>query len=240
MIPQRITLALLLTIPVCAQTTRQQADADRTTAMNYAFDGNCAQTAAYEQKVIDYWITREKEEPGNAFYQEGEMADEAARVCIDAGDLTAAEKWYRKGFELGVKEPGISEDRKALWDFRLEHALARLAARRGSKAEAEKHVAAAKSALDRMTQLKSQQQTFLPYLTGYVAFYLGDYNKALADLKDASQRDPFIQCLMAQAYEKLGQKDRAMELYKMASTAQAHNPPAAYAVPFSKKKLASQ
>ena len=87
-------------------------------AMSYAFDGDCRNTVKYEQMVIDYWVTRESEEPGNAFYQEGEMADEAARVCIDSGDLDAAAKWYKTGHDLGIKEPDISADRKDLWEFR--------------------------------------------------------------------------------------------------------------------------
>ncbi len=214
-----------------------KANAQRAMAMSWAFDGNCPKTIEYEQKVIDYWKTRETDEPANAFYQQGEMADEAARVCIDAGEVDRAAEWYRKGHQLGVAEPGISEDRKALWDFRLEHALARLAARRGNRAEADKHVVAAKSALERMSQSRRQQSAFLPYLTGYVAFYLGDYQKALSDLQQANQNDPFIQVLLAQTYEKLGKKDEAMELYRKAAAARAHNPPAAYAVPFARKKL---
>jgi TPR repeat protein len=127
----------------------------------------------YEQKVIDYWVTQEAAQPGNAFYQEGEMANEGARVCVDAGDLASAEKWYRKVSELGLREPGISEDRKALWGFRLDHALARLAARRGEPEGAHRYIASAEAWLDKMTQSRAPQQVFLPYLTGYVAFYLG-------------------------------------------------------------------
>ena len=56
-------------------------------AMSHAFEGHCAETVRYEEMVIDYWKTLEKEEPQNAFYQEGEMANEAARICIDAYDL---------------------------------------------------------------------------------------------------------------------------------------------------------
>jgi hypothetical protein len=69
---------------------RAEADAKRAQAMNFAFEGNCSKTIEYEQKVIAYWVTREQAEPANAFYQEGEMADEASRVCIDYGDLDAA------------------------------------------------------------------------------------------------------------------------------------------------------
>ena len=103
--------------------------------------------------------------------------------------------------------------------------------------EAEKHVAAAKAALDEMTELRRQQEAFFPYLTGYVAFYSGNYKNALADLENANQNDPFIQCLIGQTYEKLGDRDKAMECYKKAAATTAHNPPAAFARPFARKKL---
>lgn len=216
---------------------RLKASAQRTMAMSYAFESNCRKAAEYEQMVIAYWKTREMEEPTNAFYQEGEMANEAARVCIDSGDLNTAEKFYKLGTELGLKEPGISADRRALWAYRLAHAEARIAARRNKPAEAKKAIAAARTALDQMTGLKKQQEMFFPYLTGYVALYLGDYKKALEDLQQANQNDAFIQCLIAQTYEKLGEKEKATEYYQKAAGARGHNPPAAYAVPLARKKL---
>ena len=219
-----------------ATTPAAAANAQRVMAMSWAFDGNCKKTGEYEQMVIDYWSSQEKEQPGNAYYQQGEMADEAARVCLDSGDLDAAAQWYEKGHDLGRKEPNISSDRKALWDYRWEHAQARIAARRGNRAEAEKHVASAHAALEQMTDLHAQQEPFFPYLTGYVAFYLGDFRNALADLERA-QQDAFIQCLIGQVYEKLGDKAKAMEYYRRAVGTRGHNPPAAYAVPFARKKL---
>jgi len=215
----------------------------RAMAMSYAFAGDCGNTVNYEQMVIAYWVTREKDDPGNAFYQEGEMADEAARVCIDVGDLDAAAKWYKAGHDYGLKQPDITPVLRDLWEFRWEHAEARIAARRGNKAEAAKHVAAAKAILDKDDQLAhgsgrgENQSQYLPYLTGYVALYLGDYKTALEDLQKASQNDPFIQCLLGQTYEKLGQKDQAMVCYRKAAATTAHNPPAAFARPFARKKL---
>lgn len=44
--------------------------------------------------------------------------------------------------------------------------------------------------------------------------------------------------MIAQTYEKLDDIDKAIEFYRKASTAIAHNPAAAYAVPLAKKKLA--
>jgi tetratricopeptide (TPR) repeat protein len=220
-----------------AATPAARANVQRAIALSWAFDGNCKKTGEYEQMVIDYWVTTEEEQPHNAFYQEGEMADEAARVCIDSGDLDAAMQWYEKGHAFGLKEPDISEDRQALWEYRWEHAEARIAARRSDRSAAERHVAAAKAALDSMKELRQQQVSFFPYLTGYVAFYLGDYEKALADLQKADQGDPFIQCLLGQTYEKLGDKDQAMVCYRKALITHAHNPPAAYARPFARKRL---
>ncbi len=43
--------------------------------------------------------------------------------------------------------------------------------------------------------------------------------------------------MVGQTYEKLAEKDKALEYYRKASTAISHNPPAAYAVPFAKRKL---
>ena len=214
-----------------APTPQAKANLQRAMAMSYAFESDCGNTIKYEQQVFDYHASE------SDFYQQGEMADEAARVCIDAGDLDSAYKWYKIGHDIGLKEPGIKSDRVSLWNFRWEHAQARIAARRGDKAEAQKHIAAAKAILDNDPEMAKAQAVFFPYLTGYVAFYSGDYKTALVDLQKANQNDPFIQCLTAQAYEKLGDKEHAMELYQRAANSVSHNPPAAYARPFARKKI---
>lgn len=220
-----------------------KANAQRATAMSYAFDGDCANTVKYEQMVIAYWTTREAAEPQNAFYQEGEMADEAARVCIDAGDLAAAETWYRKGYEYGIKEPAPETHPKSLWDFRLAHALGRVAARRGDKAEAARQIATARKALDGDSAMAQQQERFFPYLTGYVALYTGDLPTAKTQLTNAlalrgNQNDPFMRCLLAMTLEKMGDTAAADAAYRQAyDLATAHNPPAAFVRPFVRKKL---
>jgi len=212
-----------------ADTPEHKAGAQRAMAISYAFEGNCNKAIEYEQQAFDFYGSVKN------FFQQGEIADEAARVCIDSGDLEAAQKWYKLGHDTGLKEPDIKPARQDLWNFRWEHAQARIAARRGEQAEAQKHVAAAKALLDKGAI--PEQAPFFPYLKGYVAFYAGDYKSALEELNKANQNDPFIQCLLGQTYEKLGEKDRAMEYYRKASAASSHNPPAAYAVPFARKKL---
>jgi tetratricopeptide (TPR) repeat protein len=217
-----------------APTPAAKANAQRSMAMSYGFDGDCKNTVKYEQMVFDYWVTMKDA------YQQGEMLNEAARVCIDAGDFDAARKMYIAGRDAGLKEPNIAPDRVALWNFRTEHALARLAARRNQPAEARTHVAAAKALLDGNAEMAAQQAVFFPYLTGYVAFYGGDYKTALADFLKANQTDPFIQVMTAQTYEKLGDNAKALELYRKAATTTGHNPPAAFARPFATRKIAGK
>src|SRR5438477_1824346 len=211
-----------------ADTPEHKAGARRAMAMSYAFEGNCKKTIEYEQQVFDFYGSVKN------FFQQGEIADEAARVCLDSGDLDSASKWYQIGHDTGLKEPGIKPARQNLWNFRWEHAQARIAARRGDQAEeAQRHVVAAKAILDKGTI--PEQAQFFPYLRGYVAFYAGDYKGALEGLNQANQNDPFIQCMIGQSYEKLGEKQKALEYYRKASMAVSHNPAAASAVPFAMK-----
>ena len=89
-----------------------------------------------------------------------------------------------------MRKTDMKEADKNLWAFRWAHAQARIAARRGQRDEAQKQVAAAKAALDKANN--PDQAPFFPYLTGYVAFYGGDYKTAITELGKANQEDPFI------------------------------------------------
>ena len=214
-----------------APTPAAKANAQRALAMSYAFDNDCANAAKYDVMAADYWASVPD------YFRQGELLNEAARVCIEAGVLDTAEKLYLRGEEAGLKEPNISPARTALWKFRTEHALARLAARRNQPDVARKHVAAARAILDSNPEMAKDQEIYFPYLTGYVALYSGDAKTALAELQKARQDDPFIQVLMAQAYEKLGEREQAKALYRKAAATTAHNPVGAYARPLAMKML---
>ena len=220
-----------------------KAVAQRRMAMSHGFEGHCSETVRYEEMVIDYCKTREKEEPQNAFYQEGEMANEAARICIDAGDLATAERMYKRGSELGLEEPDPKTHPKSLWDYRLAHARARIAARKGDKAEAQKQVAEARKILDSDPAMAANQERFYPYLTGYVAFYTNDLATAQTELTKAlamqgNSTDPFMTALMGMVHEKMGHASVAKEWYQKAyDLATQHTPPSAFARPFARKKL---
>ncbi len=212
-----------------ASTPQQKAQANRSMAMSYAFTRDCKSAAKYETPLYDQYVQ------ANDAFNAGEIANELARICLESGDTDAAAKWYETGRDAGLKEANISPERRDLWEFRWENALARIAARRGQKAEAQKHVEAAKAIFGRATN--PEQAQFVPYLVGYVDFYGGDYKEAVAELQKGNQRDPFILALLAQSYEKLGDKTQADEYFRKVLAIPIHNPTGAYARPIAQKSL---
>lgn len=201
----------------------------RTMAISYAFTRQGNEAAKYAQPAFEAQLAKPD------YYNAGEVADELARIYLESGDYGNALKWYRTGYENGIKEPNISAARKDLWDFRWENAQARVAAREGQKDDAQKHVSAAIAIFRKGTN--PDQARFVPYLTGYVQWALKDYQDALTDLQKADQRDPFILMMEADSYEHSGDSAKAMELYKQILTFTSHNPPNAFARPVAKKKV---
>ena len=202
----------------------------RAMAMSYAFEANANEAAKFEQQVFD------ARNSAHDYIGAAEIANELARIYLESGDTTNAYKWYQSGYETGQRKPDLTDADKNLWLFRWEHAEARIAARRGKAGEAQQHVDAAKAALDKANN--PDQARFFPYLTGYVAFYTGDYKTAIADLQKADQRDPLILALLGESYEKSGDATQAMDYYRKVLASNAHNPTNAWARPLARKKLA--
>lgn len=209
-----------------------KARAARAAGVSYGFERDCANVVKQDEPVYRQYLDAKD------FNTAGGVANELARLCLDAGNLDVAERWYRLGAETGLREPDIKPDAQELWKFRLEHALGRIAARRGQKSDAQEHVAAAKAILDG-GQLPAQQKEFYPYLTGYVALHTGDYQAALTELQQANQNDAYVLGLIAQTYEKLGQQDKAIEYYRKLMAATTHNPTTAAMRPLAREKLAA-
>ena len=180
-----------------------RALAQRAMAIAHGFAGDCKGAEKYENDAYDFYLATQD------FVNAGEVADEMGRLCLDAGDLNRAYDWYQKGHDTGLQEPTLSRERQDLWEFRWAHARARIAVRRGKTDQARKLVAEARAIVDKGKI--PEQEEYFPYLAGYVEFYAGDYQAALADLNRANTADPFIRCLLAQTYEKLGDRDRALE-----------------------------
>lgn len=218
-----------------------KAAATRRLAMSYGYDANCAKVIELEEQVIAYWKTRRAAEPQNAHYQEGEMANEAARVCIDHGFLDEAERMYKRGTALGNAEPAPRTHPASLWAFREAHAMARVAARRGNAAEAKRWVGEARKALDSDSVMAKSQEQYFPYLVGYVALFTGDLATAQAEFTKtvaAMPNDPFQLVLLGMTHDKMGHASVAKGFYQKAyDMATGSNPPQIYSRTFTKKVL---
>jgi tetratricopeptide (TPR) repeat protein len=206
------------------------AQALRSMAISYAFEGNAGQAAKYEKQVFDDRIAHTE------WLAAATICNELARIYLELGDSSNAFKWYKKGYETILRTKDMTDADKSLWLFRWESAQARVAARRGQAAEAQQHVAAAKAALDKANN--PEQARFYPYITGYVAFYTGDFKSAIAELQKADQHDPMILALLGESYEKSGDAAQAKDYYQKVLQVNTHNPANAFARPLAKKKLA--
>jgi tetratricopeptide (TPR) repeat protein len=207
----------------------QKNRALRVMAFSYAFEGNGAEVEKFERQAFDSLVASQN------FEAAAGVANELARIKLESGDLDGAATWYKTGYDTAARKTDMKDADKNLWAFRYANAQARIAARRGQRDEAQKQVAAAKVALEKANN--PDQAQFLPYLTGYVAFYGGDYKTAIADLQKASQDDPFILILLAQSFEKSGDAAQAKQYYEKVMANNSHGPTNAFARPVAKKKL---
>ena len=209
---------------------KQKPGAQRSMAVSYFFERNAKGAEDAERPLIETYLAKKD------FASAADVSNELARLLLESGDYSGATKYYQMGYDASTKAELKPEDH-ALWEWRWHNAQARIAARKGNKAEAQKHVEAAKVAFD--NSKNAEQAPYWPYLTGYVAFYGGDYNTGVTELLKGNQRDPFVLALLAQAYEKTGKNAEAMELYKKILTINSHNPTGAYARPLAQKKVGS-
>jgi tetratricopeptide (TPR) repeat protein len=216
---------------LAAATEDQKPQVWTAIGVSWAFEGQPEQAAAWFQRAYD------TQTAAKALDAAAATANALARVYLEAGMLDKAEQWYRTGYETAKQIEKLPADQRDLWDFRWYHAQARLAARRGRHDEARSQAAAAKGVLEKGTN--PDQASQLPYLSGYLKFYAGDFRGAIADLGSADQADPFILGLIAQAHEKLGAADKAREYYAKVLDSGAHTINAAYSRPRAQKYLAS-
>lgn len=216
-------------IDVAPAENEQQAR--RAMAISYAFEGKADEAAKFEQQVFDARMF------AHDFIGAAEIANELARIYLESGDTAGAYKWYKSGYETAQQKPDLTSADKNLWLFRWENAQARIAARNGKNHEAQQHIVAAKTALDNANN--PDQARFFPYLTGYVAFYAGDYKTAIADLQKADQHDPLILALLGESFEKTEDSSQASDYYRKVLASNSHNPSNAFARPLATKKVAT-
>jgi len=205
----------------------------QTMAISYAFEGNVGEATKHYTRVFDRQIA------AGARDAAGTTANALGRVYLETGDAANAEKWYRTGYETALKHEPRTPEQTDLIEMRWHHAQARIAARRKQFDVARKHVAEVRGIVER-GRLSNAQKTQYPYVAGYVEFYAGEYDKAIAELSAADQQDPFILGLLAQAHERKQSMAPARELYTKILATTAHSLQAAFTRPWAARRLAAR
>lgn len=207
--------AISLASPQQAPSVQQQL------AISYAFECRAEDAAQAERVAID------ARQSARDFAGAAAVYNEQARIYLECGHPDRALAWYRDGYATAMRAVALSDTARSLWEFRWEHAQARVAARQGRLDDARRHAAAAGAVLDR--GLNPDQSPFLPYLSGYVAYFAGDYATAITELSRANQSDPFVLALLARAYQRRGDVTSADEYRRRALAIHAHGLTVAFA-----------
>jgi tetratricopeptide (TPR) repeat protein len=204
----------------------------RMMGVSWTFVGDARQATPFFKRVFDRRLA------AGDLSGAAEEANEIGRVLLELGDLPGARQWYQTGFDTARRAPKQSARERDLAALRWAHAQARIAIRLGNRPEAQKQAGVVKALLDKGTN--PDQQIQYPHLTGYIAFHAQDYTRAVADLQQADQEDPFVLILTAEAYEHLGDTSRARDYYRKVLASNSHAINTALARPIARRKLAAR
>ena len=159
-----------------------------------------------------------------------------ARINLENGRLDEAMKAYEKGYE-SIPGSSLDEVQKKTWLGRLHHGKARTLARMGKHEQAWAEVETIKKMIEEGGEEAKQYWPAYHYVAGYAKLEAGDSSKAAEHLEQADKDDPFHTLLLARAYEKLGQKDRAKTAYRKVLDSQSAGIERPLAYPEAKRKV---
>ena len=178
-----------------------------------------------------YWVTPETSTPQDAFYQRRE-GNEAARVCIDGGDLNTAERMYRAAASWAQGAEPIPHPRSlwiTAWPMRWRASLLARQCRRCGPAAG-----------------RGATHPRLRFGDGAQQARLSPYSRAMWPSIPATSRPPkpsssgrpsstpaSVQHSIARHdLRKAGQSDKRWRTIANRTTCHDHNPPAAFSRPF--------
>lgn len=198
--------------------------------LSFAFD---AQPAAAQQIV---------EEMRKRQVIEGDPAGAAAsarmlgRIYLESGDTVNGRKWYELGYQESKPSNDQPESERLLWELRWHHAEARLAAREGRLDEANQHLAAFETAMQKRAR-QADDNDIYRWVAGYVAYYSKAYDRATAELARGNLGDPFVLTMIGRAYEAKADTSNARAYYHRALDVHVHDLQASIARPYARARL---
>ena len=216
-----------------APTTMVRHQAAATLALSYAFEGN-----------LDA-LQREYENLRRQQLAEGDASGAAAsarslgRILLEAGDIAGGRKWYELGYQEWKPQPGQPESEQLLWDLRWRHMQARVAAREGKLDDA-KRLLSEFEVLMKKRGRPDEDREIHQWVAGYVAYYVKDYDGAIAHLTQGALDDPFILNMIGRSYEAKGDLTNARQYYRRVMESNVYNLQSAIARPHARLKLTGQ
>jgi tetratricopeptide (TPR) repeat protein len=201
-------------------------------AHSYVYEGKHAKAV----EVLQAYLPKYKAAPIPGL-PEVFIYNSMARIQLEGGDPETALATYEKGFTAVGEAKDLPDDQKKIWSGRLHHGRGRALARMGKHKEAWVEAEIVRARIEAGGEAG---QRFVPayhYLAGYLKLEAGDTKAAIEHLKQAEEDDPFQQLLLAEAYEKAGDKVNARATYQKIVDSKQNNLERALAYPKAKKKL---
>lgn len=182
--------------------------------------------AALQAKSISYVFEGDLDKALEAQEQRYAIAEEIDDVAAMSGDLGAmgnilvefghaeeARQKYEKSLNL-IQDSDQSEQQKELARRFHHFNICKVLVSEGHFDEAEEHAAALKKQAD--ASENAFQIRLAHEMAGTIALGREDYDKAVEELKQANQQNPYNLYRLAMAYEGKGDRGKSQELYKQA------------------------
>ena len=203
-------------------------------AFSYLYEGQVDPAL----QSLETYLAEYKESGAAQGFPEVFIWNSIARINLENGRLDAAMKAYEKGYE-SVPGSSLPEDQKQVWRGRLQHGRCRVLAKMGKHEEAWAEALKVKTMIDEGGEPAKQYLPAWHYLAGYLKLEAGDFDAAIAELKEANAQDPFHQLLLARAYEKKGARAEARAAYRAVVDSRQNNIERALSYPEAQRTLAS-
>ena len=201
----------------------ERTEALTTLGVSYAFEAKADEAARYYQRAFDADVQR------NDRAAAAGRANALGRIYLESGNLQKAEQWYTTGFETSRKIPELPAPRRR---------SGRCAGT--TRSAASRRAAATAPPRTNMPRPSRVCWTLLAWRTSVSSTricsatspsFAKQYQQAADELLRGDQSDPFVLGLIAQSYEKLGDRAKAGEYFRKVLALPVHNINSAFSRP---------
>ena len=186
----------------------QRRGALQAKSISYIFEGNVEQALKEQEKR--YAIAKMSDDVVAMSGDLGLMGN----ILVEFGQPERATEKYQESLKL-IRESEQSSEQKKLAEQFHDFNLCKVAVKAGRIDQAEEHATAFRKQAEAMNnsgQIRLSHEMF-----GTIALSRKDYDRALTELEQANQLNPYNIYRMAMAFEGKGDQDKAQELYEQAT-----------------------